>query len=141
MGYNPFRWWTRGTSKRNKPLPYHYPLAQKIQNGDYDVHPLIEEWISEKAKYKTDVDKCNASYKGDTQAGRYEYVRDKTRMQNIRVLKLAEEAYKKEEELLFKLRHELSIAFKIDIWDEAVENCDGDLKEFYEYYANRRVNG
>jgi AraC-like DNA-binding protein len=141
MGYNPYRWWTRGTKQRNRPLPYHYPLAQRIGNGDYDLHPLMEEWISEKEKYKVDVQKCWDEYKGDTNAGRWEYMRDRTRMQNLRVLKLAEESHKKETELLFKLREELKKAFKIDLWDEAVENCDGDIKEFYEYYAVRRNNG
>lgn len=141
MGYNPYRWWTRGTKKRNRPLPHHYPLAQRIGNGDYDLHPLMEEWIDEKEKYKVDVQKCLDEYRGDTSAGRYEYMRDRTRMQNLRVLKLAEEAHKKETELLFRLRQELKQAFKIDLWDEAVENCDGDIKEFYEYYAVRRNNG
>lgn len=141
MGYNPYRWWTRGTKKRNRPLPHHYPLAQRIGNGDYNLHPLMEEWIDEKEKYKVDVQKCLDEYKGDTSAGRYEYMRDRTRMQNLRVLKLAEESHKKETELLFRLRQELKQAFKIDLWDEAVENCDGDIKEFYEYYAVRRNNG
>lgn len=141
MAYNPFRWWTRGKRQRNRPLPSHYPLLQKIMNGDYDLHPLMEEWIDEKEKYKSDVQKHWDEYKGDTNEGRWEYMRDRTRMQNLRVLKLAEESHKKEEELLFKLRQELTAAFGIDLWDEAVENCDGDLKEFYEYYRKNRTNG
>ena len=92
-------------------------------------------------KYKSDVQKHWDEYKGDTNEGRWEYMRDRTRMQNLRVLKLAEESHKKEEELLFKLRQELTAAFGIDLWDEAVENCDGDLKEFYEYYRKNRTNG
>jgi hypothetical protein len=43
MGYNPFRWWTKG--RPNKPLKADAPLLLKIRNGDFDYSYMFSEAI------------------------------------------------------------------------------------------------
>ncbi len=49
MGYNPYRWWTKG--RPNKPLKAEAPLLLKIRNGDFDysymfVHKPFVKYLS-----------------------------------------------------------------------------------------------
>ena len=41
MGYNAFRWYTKG--RRVKPLKKSEPLLLRIQNGDYEYSPYFSE--------------------------------------------------------------------------------------------------
>ena len=41
MGYNPYRWYTKGN--RKKPLKKSEPLLLRIQNGDYEYSPYFLE--------------------------------------------------------------------------------------------------
>ena len=41
MGYNPFRWYTKG--RRKKPLKKSEPLLLKIRNGDFEYSPYFDE--------------------------------------------------------------------------------------------------
>ena len=41
MGYNPFRWYTKG--RRKKPLKKSPPLLLKIRNGDFEYSPYFDD--------------------------------------------------------------------------------------------------
>ena len=55
MGYNPFRWYTKG-SYRKKPLPKKSPLLLKIQNGDFEYSPFLLESKDEERNYQKKYD-------------------------------------------------------------------------------------
>ena len=52
MGYNPFRWYTKG-KYRKKPLKSNTPLLLKIQNGDFEYSPYLLECKDEKKLSKS----------------------------------------------------------------------------------------
>jgi len=49
-------------------------------------------------------------------------------------LKLELEAHKDEQKILYKLEKDFKEVFGLNIFDEAVENCGGDLMSLYSYY-------
>jgi hypothetical protein len=137
MGYNPYRWWTKG--RKNKPLPAHAPIFDKIKNGDYDYSYLFAEADEMKSKAKQAYDETYKNYGGTDEKNRIEVSLDASRMKRLKAIKLQLEAHKDELNILYKLRKDLQSVFGVDLWDEAVENVDGDLIELYTYYK-KKVN-
>jgi hypothetical protein len=132
MGYNRYRWWTKG--KRNKPLPEHYPIAEKIKNGDYDYSYMFGEAKEMKDTAQKVFQQTWDNYGGTDQQNRKEVALDASRMKRLKAIKLELEAHKDEQKILWKLRHDLQKVFGVDLWDEAVEKVDGDLMDLYTYY-------
>ncbi len=137
MGYNPYRWWTKG--RKNKPLPAHAPIFDKIKNGDYDYSYMFAEADEMKSKAKQAYDETYKNYGGTDEKNRIEVSLDASRMKRLKAIKLQLEAHKDELNILYKLRKDLQSVFGVDLWDEAVENVDGDLIELYTYYK-KKVN-
>lgn len=137
MGYNPYRWWTKG--RKNKPLPAHAPIFNKIKNGDYDYSYMFAEADEMKSKAKQAYDETYKNYGGTDEKNRIEVSLDASRMKRLKAIKLQLEAHKDELNILYKLRKDLQSVFGVDLWDEAVENVDGDLIELYTYYK-KKVN-
>jgi len=137
MGYNPYRWWTKG--RKNKPLPAHAPIFDKIKNGDYDYSYMFAEADDMKSKAKQAYDETYKNYGGTDEKNRIEVSLDASRMKRLKAIKLQLEAHKDELNILYKLRKDLQSVFGVDLWDEAVENVDGDLIELYTYYK-KKVN-
>ena len=137
MGYNPYRWWTKG--RKNKPLPAHAPIFDKIKNGDYDYSYFFAEADEMKSKAKQAYDETYKNYGGTDEKNRIEVSLDASRMKRLKAIKLQLEAHKDELNILYKLRKDLQSVFGVDLWDEAVENVDGDLIELYTYYK-KKVN-
>lgn len=132
MSYNKFRWWTKG--RKNKPLPAHYPIYDKIKNGDYDYSYMFAEADEMKATAQKAYDDTYKNYGGTDEKNRIEVSLDASRMKRLKAIKLQLEAHKDEQNILYKLRKDLNSAFGVDLWDEAVENCGGDLLSLYSYY-------
>jgi hypothetical protein len=138
MAYNRFRWWTKG--KRNKPLPEHYPLAQKIQNGDYNYSYMFAEADEMRSSSKKVYQETWDNYGGTDQLNREQVALEASRMKRLKALKLELEAAKDEEKILWKLRKDLQKTFGIDLWEEALEKVDGDLMDLYTYYKTYARN-
>jgi hypothetical protein len=134
MSYNKFRWWTKG--KKNKPLPEHYPLSQKIQNGDYDYSYMFAEAKEMRATAQKVYQQTYDNYGGTDEKNRIEVSLEASQMKRLKAIKLELEAHKDEQKILWKLRKDLTDVFGLNIWDEAVENCGGDLMSLYSYYKN-----
>lgn len=134
MGYNKFRWWATG--KRKKPLSDRAPLFDKIKNGDYDYSFMFAEADKMRATAKQAYQQTYDNYGGTDEKNRVESALEASRMKRLKAIKLELEAHKDEQKILYKLEHDFREVFGLDIWDEAVENCGGDLLSLYSYYKS-----
>jgi len=134
MAYNKFRWWTKG--KKIKPLPAHYPLSQKIQNGEYDYSYMFAEAKDMRDTAQKVYQQTYDNYGGTDEKNRIEVSLEASQMKRLKAIKLELEANKDEQNILYKLRRDLRDTFNIDVWDEAMEKIDGDLMALYSYYKN-----
>jgi hypothetical protein len=132
MGYNKFRWWTKG--KIHKPLSDRAPLYDKIKNGDYEYSYLFAEADKMRETAKKTYDETYKNYGGTDEKNRIEASLEASRMKRLKAIKLELEAHKDEQRILYKLEKDFKEVFGLDIWDEAVENCGGDLMSLYSYY-------
>jgi len=74
------------------------------------------------------------NYGGTDEKNRIEVALEASQMKRLKAIKLELEAHKDEQNILYKLRRDLRSTFNIDVWDEAMENVDGDLMALYTYY-------
>jgi hypothetical protein len=132
MAYNKFRWWATG--KRKKPLSDRAPLFDKIKNGDYDYSFMFAEADKMRATAKQAYQQTYDNYGGTDEKNRVDSALEASRMKRLKAIKLELEAHKDEQKILYKLQHDFKQVFGLDIWDEAVENCGGDLMSLYSYY-------
>ena len=137
MGYNRFRWWTKG--KKKNPLPEHYPLSQKIQNGDYDYSYMFAEAKEMRDTAQKVYQQTYDNYGGTDEKNRIEVSLEASQMKRIKAIKLELEANKDEQNILYKLRRDLTKTFGVDLWNEALEKVDGDLMDLYTYYKTNAV--
>jgi hypothetical protein len=138
MAYNKFRWWATG--KRKKPLSDRAPLFDKIKNGDYDYSFMFGEADKMRATAQQSYQQTYDNYGGTDEKNRVESALEASRMKRLKAIKLELEAHKDEQKILYKLEHDFKQVFGLDIWDEAVENCGGDLMSLYSYYKKYARN-
>ena len=132
MAYNKFRLWATG--KRKKPLSDRAPLFDKIQNGDYNYSFMFGEADKMRATAKQAYQQTYDNYGGTDEKNRIEAALEASRMKRLKALKLELEAHKDEQKILYKLEKDFKEVFGLNIFDEAVENCGGDLMSLYSYY-------
>jgi hypothetical protein len=130
--YNKFRWWATG--KRKKPLSDRAPLFDKIKNGDYDYSFMFGEADKMRMTAKQAYQQTYDNYGGTDEKNRIEAALEASRMKRLKALKLELEAHKDEQKILYKLEKDFKEVFGLNIFDEAVENCGGDLMSLYSYY-------
>ena len=140
MGYNPFRWYTKGKKKR---LPQSADLFDKIQNGDFDYSHYYTEAEEARKEYSSLFQSVMKNYKGE---GYHDYVneaRQKARMKNVRALKLDEEGFYDEQKILKELKDSLYEEFGFCLWDKMMSEKPMDLEGLYNYYCveQMRRNG
>jgi hypothetical protein len=131
MGYNPFRWYTKGKKKR---LPQSAHLFDKIKNGDFDYSYYYTEAEEARKEYSSIFQKVMKETGDD-----YSMARDAARMKNVRALKLDEEGHKDEQRILHELRNELRESFGFDLWDKMMNEDPMDLEELYDYYCSEKM--
>ena len=141
MGYNPFRWWTKG--RPNKPLNADAPLLLKIRNGDFDYSYMFNEAASQRASAEEAYNQAYKNYGGTDEKNRNEAALEAGRMKRIKAVKLELEAFKNEELILWKLRAELKKEFEKDLWDKAMERQrgKGTLEDLYMWYKKQVKQG
>lgn len=130
MGYNPFRWYTKGKKKR---LPQSAHLFDKIQNGDFDYSHYYSEAEEARKEYSSlfqqKMDETND----------YGQARSFARMKNVRALKLDEEAHNDEMKILYELRSSLKEEFGFDLWDKMMKSKQMDLEGLYDFYCQEKM--
>jgi hypothetical protein len=141
MGYNPYRWWTKG--RPNKPLKADAPLLLKIRNGDFDYSYMFNEAASQRASAEEAYNQTYKNYGGTDERNRKEAALEAGRMKRIKAVKLELEAFKNEELILWKLRAELKKEFEKDLWDKAMERQrgKGTLEDLYWWYKKQVKQG
>ncbi len=137
MGYNPFRWWTKG--RPNKPLKAEAPLLLKIRNGDFDYSYMFNEAASQRASAEEAYNQTYKNYGGTDEKNRQEAALEASRMRRVKAIKLELEAGRDEEMILWKLRMELKKEFGKDLWDKAMERQrgKGTLEDLYWWYKKQ----
>jgi hypothetical protein len=123
MGYNPFRWWTKG--RPNKPLNADAPLLLKIRNGDFDYSYMFNEAASQRALSKEAYDQAYKNYGGTDEKNRNESALEAGRMKRIKAIKLEIEANRDENMILWRLQKEFTEEFGKDLWEKALERQRG----------------
>jgi hypothetical protein len=137
MGYNPFRWWTKG--RPNKPLKADAPLLLKIRNGDFDYSYMFSEAIEMRNTASKVYEQTYNNYGGTDEKNRVEVALEASQMKRVKALKLELEANKEEQTILWKLRSELTKEFGKDLWDKAMERTrgKGTLEDLYNWYKKQ----
>jgi hypothetical protein len=141
MGYNKFRWWTKG--RPNKPLKADAPLLLKIRNGDFDYSYMFSEAQIVRESAKKAGEDAYKNYGGTDEQNRIEASLEAGRMKRIKALKLEIEAFSDENKILWKLRKELTKEFEKDLWDKAMERQrgKGTLEDLYMWYKKQVKQG
>ena len=137
MGYNQFRWWTKG--RPNKPLKADAPLLLKIRNGDFDYCYMFNEAKECREKAEEAYEQTYKNYGGTDERNRVEASMEAGRMKRVKALKLELEAWRAEEKILWSLRKELEKEFEKDLWDKAMERQrgKGTLEDLYMWYKKQ----
>ena len=137
MGYNPFRWWTKG--RPNKPLKAEAPLLLKIRNGDFDYSYMFSEAKQMRETSESAYDEAYKNYGGTDQSNREQAALEASRMKRVKAIKLELEAGKDEVMILWKLRMELKKEFGKDLWEKSLERQrgKGTLEDLYWWYKKQ----
>lgn len=137
MGYNKFRWWTKG--RKIKPLPANAPLLLKIRNGDFDYSYMFNEVKSVDMEAVSIYEKTYKNYIGNDEKNRVEAAMEATRMKRLKARKLEIEAHYDEIRILNKLQKELESEFGVDLWDKALmkKRGRGTIEDLYWWYKKQ----
>lgn len=137
MGYNPYRWWTKG--RKTKPLPANAPLLLKIRNGDFDYSYMFSEVKSVDMEAVSIYEKTYKNYIGNDEKNRVEAAMEATRMKRLKARKLEIEAHYDEIRILNKLQKELESEFGVDLWDKALmkKRGNGTIEDLYWWYKKQ----
>jgi hypothetical protein len=141
MGYNKFRWWTKG--RPNNPLKADAPLLLKIRNGDFDYSYMFNEANGMRESAKQVYDLTYKNYGGTDEKNRVEAALDASRMRRVKALKLELEGGREEQITLWKLQMELKKEFGKDLWEKAMERQrgKGTLEDLYMWYKKQVKQG
>ena len=137
MGYNKFRWWTKG--KTHRPLKADAPLLLKIRNGDFDYSYMFSEAIEMRETQHKVYQQTYDNYGGTDERNRIQAALEASQMKRVKALKLEFEANRDENLILWKLRSELTKEFGKDLWDKAMERSrgKGTLEDLYYWYKKQ----
>jgi hypothetical protein len=141
MGYNPYRWWTKG--RPNKPLKADAPLLLKIRNGDFDYSYMFNEAKGMRESAKQVYDLTYKNYGGTDEKNRIEAALEASRMRRVKALKLELEGGREEQITLWKLQMELKKEFGKDLWEKSLERQrgKGTLEDLYMWYKKQVKEG
>ena len=137
MGYNPFKWWTKG--RPNKPLKADAPFLLKIRNGDFDYSYMFNEAVQMRETAEQAYNDAYKNYGGTDEKNRNEVALEAGRMKRLKAIKLELEAHKDENMILWRLQREFAKEFGKDLWDKAMERQrgKGTLEDLYWWYKKQ----
>lgn len=137
MGYNKYRWYTKG--RPNKPLPADAPLLLKIRNGDFNYSYMFSEARSSREKASRHYEETYKNYGGKDEKNRIEASLEASRMTRLKAIKLELEAFADENRILWRLQSELKKEFGKDLWEKSLERQrgKGTLEDLYFWYKKQ----
>jgi len=137
MGYNPYKWYSKG--RRKKRLPQSRPLLLRIRNGDFNLSHYIKEIGRVEKEYEETYQEAWDEYPTTDTHARHQHAHQTARMRNVARLKLEEEVMEDEPKILQRLRDGLEDEFGEDLWDEAhqEQRGDGSVEDLYYWYKER----
>jgi hypothetical protein len=137
MGYNPYRWWTKG--KRHQHLKADAPLLLKIRNGGFEYSEMFEEAKDLKQSSHKAYEDAYKNYGGTDESNRIQSAIEAGRMKRVKAIKLELEADKDENRILIVLRKALVNEFGKDLWDMAMERQrgKGTTEDLYWWYKKQ----
>lgn len=137
MGYNKFRWWTKG--KKKKPLSTSSPLLLKIRNGDFEYSSYFEEASLNRKESDKIYNRIMKSSPIKNELDRKYIAIDAGRMKRVKALKLEEVGMVDELKILKQLREELINEFGEDLWDKCLEKQrgSGTIEDMYWWYKKQ----
>jgi hypothetical protein len=137
MGYNPYRWWTKG--KRHQPLKSAAPLLLKIRNGDFEYSEMFQEADEMKNSATEAYNLAYKNYGGTDESNRIQSAIEAGRMKRLKSIKLQLEADIDENRILIALRKALLNEFGKDLWDKAMERQrgKGTTEDLYWWYKKQ----
>ena len=137
MGYNKYRWWTKG--KTHNPLKADAPLLLKIRNGDFDYSYMFGEAKEMRATSQKVYEQAYKNYGGTDEQNRIQAALEASQMKRVKALKLEFEANRDENMILYKLRSELTKEFGKDLWEKSLERQrgKGTLEDLYWWYKKQ----
>jgi hypothetical protein len=138
MGYNKYKWWTRG--RKIKPLPETAPLLLKILNGDYEYSYIFEDVKHHKLEAEIAYNKAYNNYAGNSNDGRNEAAMEAGRMKRVKAVKAEIEAGLDELRILDKLKRDLEKEFGNDYWYD-IFGTDFDGSTLDLYYKYKELSG
>ena len=141
MGYNPFKWWTKG--RPNKPLKADAPFLLKIRNGDFNYSYMFNEAVQMRATAEQAYNDAYKNYGGTDERNRKEVALEAGRMKRIKSIKLELEAHRDENTILWRLQKEFTKEFGKDLWNKALERQRGKgaLEDLYWWYKKQVKQG
>jgi HD superfamily phosphohydrolase len=137
MGYNKFRWYTKGRPK--KPLPASAPLLLKIRNGDFDYSYMFSEARMVREEATRVYEEAYKNYIGSDEHNRKMAAEDSARMKRVKALKLDEKANEEEMKILNSLKNEFALEFGKDLWEKAMQRKrgKGTIEDLYWWYKKQ----
>jgi hypothetical protein len=138
MKMGKYNWWRRYKKKpllkRSEALRGKSFLLQQIENGDYDPSDYANQASHERVLCKQEQAKVVKEWKGGPDS-LTEKLREIECKYVKRYNKLMDDYNTEESKLLFSLRKKLTLEFKVDCWDEALNaESEQDLVQFYHNY-------
>ena len=142
MGYNPFRWYTKG-SYRKKPLKSKSPLLLKIQNGDFEYSPYLRESIDEENNYQKKFDDFMEKSLLQNGLDKEVEAHEHAKMRRIASQKLMEKGLEEEQTRLMELKRLLKVEFGKCLWDKCMEKQrgKGTTEDMYWWYKKQTKMG
>ena len=129
MSFSPFHYWRRGV-QMTKPLTTTPArsvgslVLHQIAHGDYDPCPYWDMSMEEISMWQSEVDEYRD--KGFSKEAVTEFSQTRWIVYKKRINKLQEAHVEYEQNRILMLRKGLIAAFNLDLWDEALEACEGD---------------
>lgn len=137
MGYNKFRWWTKGKKKK---LSVKKPLIERINNGDFDYSHYYTEADTARKQCSALYNEVMDRYKEGDDYFSFEYeARQKSYMKNVRANKLDEEGHKDELRILESFKSALEKEFGFCLWDKMMNSRVMDAEQVYEFYLIEKL--
>ena len=138
MGYNPFRWYTKG-KYRKKPLKSNAPLLLKIRNGDFEYSPFLIESVDEEKNYQKKYDDFMKTSRMKDGPDKEVEAHQHAKMRRIASQKLMEKGLEEEQTRLYELRRRLTEEFGKDLWEKSLERQrgKGTTEDLYWWYKKQ----
>ena len=138
MGYNPFRWYTKG-KYRTKPLKSNAPLLLKIRNGDFESSPYLKEAQDEEQNYQNKFNKFMESSQILNENDKRVEAHQHAKMRRIASQKLLEKGLEEEQSRLRELKLRLKDEFGKCLWEKSQlrQRGKGTTEDLYWWYKKQ----